>query len=109
MTLDVNGTIGNIPSAVSLCHILNEIDDPKLTKKALKLVAFCHSKLKQLKSIKDRPTYLFFIDLLSHNIEAQIEDLRGVPVRGIPCKDKVATHLMACTKGYIRNAKEKVF
>jgi hypothetical protein len=97
---DKTGTIGSLPCERSLNNILAERGDPKLVRKVMRLLMVLRSRLKSLKDVKDQASLRHFRLLLRRETEKKVTEITGVPVRGVPSVDALASHTMCVINAY---------
>jgi hypothetical protein len=103
---DPTGTIGSMPCELSLNKILADKNDPRITKKIMKLLYVTKFRLKQLQNISDPATYTHFKIMLKHECENSVMKITGNPTRGQGKLDPLTSHTMCCLHAYF-NIKQK--
>lgn len=104
---DATGTIGSLPCEKNLNLILAERNEPRLIKNIVKLLTTTRARLKQIAHMPDPGAQEFFRTLLKQNVEQTLQDISGVPVRGVPVTDLVASHTMCCLHAYFAKSRSE--
>lgn len=107
MPFDALGTLGSLPCEISLTKVLAARNDRKLISKITRLIFMARHKLQQLKFIPDKGTRESFRILHKRDTEQRLEEMMGVPVRGVPVTDMVVSHTMCCLNAYFKKARNE--
>lgn len=73
---------------------------PSSSRGYFKLLRVAKDRIRALNSIKGKSSYDYFRTLLRHDLDEAVVKITGVPVRGLPMTDALASHTMCVLHAY---------
>ncbi len=99
---DVTGTIGSLPSEISVGKILSEKNDKKLIGRVVKFLQISKRRFKSLQKLEDEDSKIYFLNLYREEVENLLSKITGFQCRGVKITDPLTSHVACCIATYFK-------